>query len=185
MSRALDELHKSEGSKGLLRAFGLDRILTAEDDPQLWAAALARHWYAPVDAAMDPAALRFTVSRSASDDEAPAVTVGRSGMVELEVWCFERVDSDRLKVVQCPSQPVPSFMGMLMGGDPEAITGHGASWVRDLLEVLRPSVGQSRALVHAGMTAPLNAGSGETRVWVLAEDGTWSETDEIVAQWLA
>jgi hypothetical protein len=185
MSRALDELHRSEGPMGLLRALGLDQILTAEDDHRLWAAALARHWHAPVDADFNPAVLRFGVSRPVSDAEAPAVTVGRSGMVELEVWCFERIEGDRLRVVECRSQPALSFMGMLMGGDAEAATEHEASWVRDLLEVSRPSVDQTRALVHAGMTAPVNAGSGETRVWVRAEDGTWSETDEIVARWLA
>jgi hypothetical protein len=61
----------------------------------------------------------------------------------------------------------------------------GVAWVQDVLEVSRPSLGERTALVYAGMSAPVNAGSGETRLWDRAADGKWSETGEIVSRWLA
>jgi hypothetical protein len=185
MSEALHALYKSKGVMGLLRAFGLHQVLTARDDPALWAAALVRHWHAPGEAELQPAALRFGVSRPVPDDEARDVRLARSGMEALEEWCFERVEAGLLRVVDCKEQSAPSFMGMLMGGDPPAAASDTSSWVRDYLEVSRPSLGASRALVHAGMSAPPNAGSGETRVWARVDDGTWIETDEVLARWLA
>jgi hypothetical protein len=184
MSEALRILHKREGTMGVLRAFGLNRILSEEDDPALWAAVLIRHWYAPGEPELDPACLRFTVSKPLSGSAAREFKLGRSGMLELELWCFERVEPDRLRVVQCPEPPGLSFMGMVMSGGPGAAAQVG-SWVQDLLEVSRPSLGEALALVHAGMSAPVNAGSGETRMWARAEDGTWTETDQVVARWLA
>jgi hypothetical protein len=184
MSDALRVLYKREGTMGVLRAFGLHRMLSEEDDPALWAAALIRHWHAPIEPDLDPACLRFTVSRPVSGKAALEFKLGRSGMLELEVWCFERVEHDRLRVVQCPERPSLSFMGMLMSSSPGAAAQMG-SWVQDLLEVSRPSLGERAALVHAGMSAPVTAGSGETRLWARAADGTWFETDEVVAHWLA
>lgn len=184
MSEALDALYKSEGAMRLLRAFGLHRVLTPQDDPALWAAALARHWHAPGEPELQPAALRFGVSIPVPDGKARGVKATRSGMEALEEWCFERVESDRLRAVECQEQPGASFMGMLMGGNPSS-AGQAGSWVRDYLEVSRPSLGVSRGLVHAGMSAPLGAGSGETRAWVRAADGRWVETDEVLARWLA
>lgn len=184
MSDALKVLYKREGTMGVLRAFGLHRMLTDEDDPALWAAVLIRHWHAPAEPDLDPACLRFTVSRPVSAKAAHEFKLGRSGMLELEVWCFERVEHDRLRVVHCPEPPSLSFMGMLMNISPGAAAQMG-SWVQDLLEVSRPSLGERAALVHAGMSAPVNAGSGETRLWARAADGTWFETEEVVARWLA
>jgi hypothetical protein len=184
MSDALKVLYKREGTMGVLRAFGLHRMLTEDDDPALWAAALIRHWHAPGESELDPASLRFTVSRPITGKAASEFKLGRSGMLELEVWCFERVEPDRLRVVQCPEPPSLSFVGMLMSSGPGAAAQLG-SWVQDLLEVSRPSLGERAALVHAGMSAPVNAGSGETRLWARAADGTWIETDEVVARWMA
>jgi len=185
MSEAMKALYKREGAMGLLLAFGLHRILTDQDDPELWAAALIRHWHAPGEAEMQPGALRFGVGGPMVDDDARDADVSRSGMEALEGWCFERVEADRLRVVECQEQPAPSFMGVLMSGDTLAATGNTDSWVKDYLEVSRPSLGQTRGLVHAGMSAPLGAGSGETRAWVRADGGTWIETDEVLARWLA
>jgi hypothetical protein len=184
MSEALKVLYKREGTMGVLRAFGLNRILSEDDDPALWTAALIRHWHAPAEPELDPGALRFTVSRAVSGKAASEFKLGRSGMLELEVWCFERVEPDRLRAVQCPEPPSLSHMGMLMNSGPGAAAQLG-SWVQDLLEVSRPSLGEGTALVHAGMSAPVNVGSGETRLWARPEDGLWIETDEVVARWMA
>jgi hypothetical protein len=61
----------------------------------------------------------------------------------------------------------------------------GGAWVQDILEVSRPSLGERTAFVYVGMSAPVNAGSGETRLWGRAADGNWTETDEIISHWLA
>ena len=185
MSSVLDSLYEREGAAGVLSAFGLDRILTDQDDPEFWAAALRRHWHAPAESEMQPDALRFGVGRPVPDDDARDVRVSRSGMEALEEWCFERFEADRLRVVECQDQVTPSFMGMLMGSGSLAAAGDAGSWVRDYLEVSRPSLGESRVLVHAGMSAPVGVGSGETRAWVRADDGGWVETEEVLARWLA
>jgi len=185
MSSALDSLYEREGAAGILRAFGLDRILNDQDDPELWAAVLMRHWHAPGDAELQPSALRFGVGGPMPDDDARGARVSRSGMEALEEWCFERFEADRLRVVECQVQSAPSFMSMLMGSGSLAAAGDAGSWVREYLEVSRPSLGESRGLVHAGMSAPLGAGSGETRAWVRADDGRWVETEEVLARWLA
>ena len=184
MSDALDALFRGDGAMGVLRAFGLNRLLTDQDDPALWAAALMRHWHAPHEPELHLGGLRFGVGRIVPASMAGEVKPGRSGMEQLEVWCFERVESGRLRPMACPEQPGLSFMGALMGGGPGAAAEIGA-WVQDILEVSRPSLGERTALVHVGMSAPVNAGSGETRLWERAADGTWVETDEIVSRWFA
>ena len=175
MSEVLDALFRSDGAMGVLRAFGLNRLLTDQDDPALWAAALMRHWHAPQEPELHLAALRFGVSRTVPASLSGTVKPGRSGMQQLEVWCFERAEPNRLRPVACPQQPALSFMGALGGG----------AWVQDILEVSRPSLGERTAFVYVGMSAPVNAGSGETRLWDRAADGTWTETGEIVSRWLA
>jgi hypothetical protein len=184
MSEVLDALFRSDGAMGVLRAFGLNRLLTDQDDPALWAAALMRHWHAPQEPELHLAALRFGVSRTVPASLSGTVKPGRSGMQQLEVWCFERVEAGRLRPLACPEQPGLSFMGALMGGGPGA-AAQIASWVQDVLEVSRPSLGERTALVYAGMSAPVNAGSGETRLWARTADGNWTETDEIISHWLA
>ena len=183
MSAALEALYRSDGAMGVLRAFGLNRVLTEQDDPVLWAAALVRHWYAPGEAELHLAALRFGVSKLTPVPGVRGVKVGKGGMQELEVWCFELAEPGRLRPVACPEQPALSFMGSLMAGGLTA-TAQAGTWVQDILEVSRPSLSVSAALVHVGMLAPLNAGSGETRLWQRASNGTWIETDEVVSHWL-
>lgn len=169
---------------GVLRAFGLNRLLTDQDDAALWAAALVRHWHAPHEPELHLDGLRFGVGRTVPASLAGEVNPGRSGMQGLELWCFERVEARRLRPMACPQQPALSFMGALMSGGPGAAAQIG-SLVQDILEVSRPSLGESAALVYVGMSAPVNAGSGETRQWVRSAGGTWIETDEIVSRWLA
>ena len=169
--------------QGVLGAYGLDQVLTDQDDPHLWAAALIRHWPAPGDPDCEPSTLRFGVGRvaSAGDEAAP---MGRSGMVKIVSWCFERVDTDHLRAVPCSDAPRMSLMSMIASGNLSALGEPGASLVRDYLDVFRPTMGEGRALVHAGMSAPPNMGLGETHRWVQGEDGHWVETAEVVSRWL-
>lgn len=176
-----------EAALAVLRRYGLDAILTDHDDPALWAAAVARHWPAPDDPNLDAAALRFAIGRlpPAGGDEAGAST--RSGMETEDVWCFERVDAGHLRAVPCDDGPQVSFMfalAMASIGDGSALDDPQVYRGRLYLDLSRPSRHEARALVHAGTSAPGNAGIGETRVWCVDESGTWVETDEVVARWL-
>ena len=185
MTTVLRDLYSSKGALAVLQIFGLDRVLAEQDDPELWAAALVRHWPDPRDPEMDPTTLRFGLGRQVPDENVGGIVLGRSGLEQLEVWCFERVDAQRLRAVACAERPSISFGMMLMSGgalDPDAAQ---VSLVSDYLDISRPSQGQDRALVHAGTSVPLSAGTGETRHWERAEEGIWVETEEVFSRWLA
>ena len=173
------DLLATRGAMAVLRLYGLDRILTAQDDPALWGTILTQHWPAPGSPDMDPAALRFGIGKIPPDE---AHASPRSGLEEIETWCFERVDTGHLRVVQCEDRPQTSFMFALVTdtstSDPDLYRG------RMYLDVSRPSQGEERALVHWGISTPPNAGTGETRYWQVNDKGTWEETTETVSRWL-
>jgi hypothetical protein len=179
MTDARPALLAAGGAIAVLRLYGLDQILTAQDDPALWAAILMRHWPAPGSPDMDPAALRFGVGKIPLDE---ARASPRSGLEEIETWCFERVDAGRLRAAQCEDRPQVSFMSALVMGasmaDPQLYRG------RTYLDVSRPSRSEERALVHWGISTPPNAGTGETRYWQIGDRGDWEETEETVSRWL-
>jgi hypothetical protein len=173
------DLLAERGAIAVLALYGLDQILTAQDDPALWAAILIRHWPAPSSPDMDPTALRFGIAKIPSDE---ALASPRSGLEEIETWCFEPAGTDRLRVVPCMDRPQPSFMFALAMGasanDPGLLSG------RMYLDVSRPSQGEARALVHSGVSAPPNAGTGETRYWQIGDQGAWGETQQTASRWL-
>ena len=179
MTDIRQDLLATGGAIAVLRLYGLDRVLTEQDDPALWAAVLVRHWPAPGSPDMDPAALRFGIGKIPPDQ---AHASPRSELQEIETWCFERVDASRLRVTQCADHPQVSFMFALAMGasadDPDLYRG------RMYLDVSRPSQGQEQALVHWGISAPPNAGTGETRYWRIDDRGAWQETQEILSRWL-
>ena len=184
MSAELQELLEKKGTLAVLRVFGLEQVLTDQDDPGLWASVLAQYWPAPWEPDIVPATLRFRISRIISAGE-ESVQADRSGMVQIEEWCFERIDGDRLQVVECEDGPKLSFMATMASGNLSAINDPQASWVRDYLDISRPSDNHKKALVHKGMSIPPNAGSGETRYWEKIKDGSWVETEEVFSHWLA
>ncbi len=184
MPDPLRELLERKGALEVLRIYGLDRLLTDQDDAWLWACVLIHHWPAPWESDVEPAALRFGIGRVISEGEAGA-QVARSGMEHSEEWCFERVDADHLRVVECVEVQGVSFMMMVASGNLSAMSAPQASMVRDYLDISRPTYGQGKALVHKGMSVPPNAGVGETRYWKKEEDGSWVETEEVFSRWLA
>ena len=185
MSDTLGELLVQQGAGAVLRAFGLDEVLSEADDAQLWACAVARHWPAPGDPEMDPAALRFGIGQVVPGPEGAEAQGTKSGMASLAVWCFQRAGAGRLQAVACQERHSMGLMGMLISGNAAAIGDPGVSLVRDYLDLSRPSSGQDRALVHAGTSLPVNAGRGETCYWARQADGRWVETGEVFARWLA
>ena len=96
----------------LIHAFGLGSLLTEEDDPALWEAALGLHWSPPVDPNCMVEALRFDIGRQLKTGEQPVgeqneLHAKMRGLVDIEEWCFERMDERQLRVKPCPSSAPP------------------------------------------------------------------------------
>jgi hypothetical protein len=174
-------------ARARLARYGLDDLLTAQDDPVFWAAAVAQHWPPPESADLHPAELRFGLGRLPAGGAGEAVASTRSGLEVDEEWCFERVDAERLRAVPCQEHPQPSFLfavAMASSGEGAALNDPAIYQGRLYLDLSRPSRGQARALVHAGTSALGTAGRGETHVWAVDEEGRWEDTGEVVARWL-
>jgi len=195
-----DSTEQSAGypeSMAVLLAYGLDALLTEQDDPCLWAAALRQHWPAPGDPGCDGQILRFGIGRQIREgedlsDPTLSLHAGSRGMVEIEEWCFERVDPGRLRVTRCQPQtaanplwdmvPLADRLQGLLSGNPLPISpSPGLS----RLDVTRPSRGMAEAVVHSGLIAGPLAGSGAAVLWRRREDGSWAETEEVVVRWIS
>lgn len=187
----------------LIQIFGLDALLTAQDDPALWEAALSAYWPHPVDPACLVDALRFDVGRRLAEGEIPqdetnSLHATMRGMVDIVEWCFERVDDSHLRVKACPAPaapPVSSFLGaglsgMLMpaggvisAGQPAVPYTPPPQVVFIYLGVTRPSLGADQAVVYSATSAP-GVGDGKALLWQRQADGTWHPTDQRVAWWI-
>jgi hypothetical protein len=153
----------------IVRSYGLDRALTDEDDPVLWASALQKHWGSADDPEASPSSLRFAVLDFPENLESPGSGESHaspSGLKELEVWRFERNAMGLLQARRRKKEPEPFLP-------------------RDYLDVTRPSVGVSLALVHRGSQADWLAGSGQISRWERAPDGSWSEVGGPVIEWIS
>jgi hypothetical protein len=184
----------AEQAMAVLESYGLTAILTEQDDPTLWAAVVLKHWPKLDAPEMLPAALRFETGRILAEGEPPASN--RSGMADVEEWCFASDAPGRLRVKKCGDVPPIAPMGLMdilkatqAGGfnSPElqrTLGNPDYSPVRLYLTMSRPSKGQKTALVHNGMGGSPNIGYGETRVWKRVR-GKWVQTEEIVSRWLS
>lgn len=148
-----------------LQLYGLDHVLTDQDDPRLWAAALAKHWPRPDDPQLHDRPIfgsprfRFGIGNIPDESEkargAPMLTI-------IESWSFERTDDKHFRATR---------------GNPE--------YPHFILDISRPSVGTDMAWVLAGENPAPMIGYGEIKVWVRQEDGSWIETDEVVSAWIS
>lgn len=176
-----------------IQAFGLETLLTDQDDPELWEAALQTNWSLPIDPTCLVDALRFDLGRSLVEGETPQgekneLHAKMRGMVDIEEWCFERIDETHLKVKTCPeTTPPPVYLGMglsmmmTMGQqNPPPIV---AQVVFVYLGITRPSRDAAQAVVYSGSTAP-GVGDGKALIWRRNEDGGWEPTDQRVAWWI-
>ncbi len=149
-----------------LQLYGLEEVLTAQDDPRLWADALLKHWPAPNDPNLNVSRLTFGIGMKQDTNTRPA---GRdpSGMMIVEIWSFQRADENHLRAVRSDLET------------------RSSSYPEYILDISRPSAGRDSAFVHAGEhPAPL-IGYGETKLWMHPEDGRWVETDDLVSSWIS
>ena len=178
----------------ILQNYGLDFLITELDDLELWEAVLFKNWPAPdsPDCLVD--ALRFDIGRHLRDGEQPQGEENEQyakmrGMVDIQEWCFERVDDTHLRVKPCPSTtqaapsffPGPSLAAMMSGQVPFAPP---AQVVFMVLGISRPSRGVTQAVVYAASSVP-GAGEGNAFLWQRQEDGHWEQTDQRVAWWIS
>jgi len=176
-----------------LRAYGLDIIITEQDDPVLWEAVLSCHWPAPGDSSCMVEALRFDTGRQLQDGEQPQGEENEQyakmrAMVDIEEWCFERVGEAQLQVKVCP-KPVESggtfFQGM---GLMAVLSGQAdftppAQVVFIYLGISRPSKGTDQVVVYTASSAP-GLGDGAAYRWRRKASGAWEPSDQCLARWI-
>jgi hypothetical protein len=197
MSDSTEQSAGYQEPKAVLLAYGLDVLLTEQDDPGLWAAALRQHWPAADDPRCAEQILRFGIGRRIREgedlsDPTLSLHAGSRGMVEIEEWCFERVDPGRLRVTRCQPQtaasPLWDMMPMadkirgILSGSPPPVS---PPLCLSRLDVTRPSQNVDEAVVHSGTIAGPLAGSGAAVLWRRRDDGSWAETDEVVVRWIS
>jgi len=183
MANQLQEIIQTQGSLAVLKIYGLDQILSDQDDLSLWACVVAQHWLPPWHPELEPGAMRFGVCREVLPGETN-LPISRSGMHLLETWCFQPCAPDQLRVIPCELEEGVALRPIRSGRN---IADHkpGFPMVLDYLDISRPSYGQEMALVHKGISMRPKAGSGETRWWKRQDNCLWEETDEVFSRWIA
>jgi hypothetical protein len=175
-------------------AFGLEALLTDQDDPALWEAALRKHWPAPASPDCLVDALRFDIGRRLPEGELPQGEVNEQhfnmrGMVDIEEWCFERVAEAQLRIKSCPkaAETAPSAyfgmsVSMMMSG--QVPLNPPAQVVFMYLGISRPSRGLAQAVVYAASSAP-GVGDGAAHLWQRQTGGRWEQLNQRLAFWIA
>ena len=178
----------------MLQAYGLETLLTEQDDPELWEAALRRHWPKPDSPDCLVEALRFNIGRSLAEGEQPQGEANEQsaqmrGMVDIEEWCFERVGEAQLKFKTCPGA-APAAPVLLPGLGLEMMMVMGQAPVAPLpqtvfmyLGISRPSREAAQAVVYSAWSAP-GVGDGSAHLWQRQEDGRWEQSGQRVAWWI-
>jgi len=179
-----------------LQAFGLNTLLTEQDDPALWEAAVRLHWPAPDSPDCMVEALRFDIGRALADGELPQGETNEQhfkmrGMVDIVEYCFERVSQEQLKAKAYPAESAPvlvTFPGMglsnMMAGFGQASVPPPAQVVFMYLGITRPSMDVGQAVVYTAFSAP-GVGEGNAFRWRRSETGEWVPMDQRVARWIA
>ncbi|NMD30595.1 MAG: hypothetical protein GYA80_02635 [Chloroflexi bacterium] len=179
----------------LLQAFGLDTLLTGQDDPALWEMTLKQYWKAPDDPACMVDALRFDVGRRLGEGEQPQGETNQlhqtmRGMVDVEEWCFERVDPSHLRVKTCPANPPVIAPAILPGmGLQMMIPGQltpptpPVQLVFEYLGITRPSLNTTGVVVYSAISMP-GVGQGTAWLWQRDPAGSWHQTDQRIAWWI-
>jgi hypothetical protein len=140
----------TEKAQRYLQQYGLDAVLTPEDDPVLWACVLDEHWSPPLERfGSDVRYLRFSILGKRRSNST------KSGRVELEVWGFQWVEEgQRLKAVARRND-------------------RRAGYPIGYLDIQRPSRLRKSALVHQGHLSEPLMGMGWNYRWRREADGFW------------
>ena len=176
----------------LIQAYGLQPLLTEQDDPALWEAVLHKYWLSPQSAECMVSALCFNIGRRLMEGELPNGEANEQhakmrGMVDIEEWYFVRVDEAQLSIQSSPQNvatlraPFPGAgLAALMAGQ---FTVTSAASISSILGVSRPSRNAGLAVVYCKSSVP-GAGEGNAYLWQRQQDGQWQPTDRRVAWWI-
>lgn len=179
----------------MLKSYGLDSLLTEVDDADLWEAALAAHWPKVEDPALMVDTLRFLIGRAPDASEIPQGEenndhYNKYGLVDVEEWCFERVESKQLKVCKRSDTAAPAAplgTGLAMAGLPAGFMAFQAAAparILMLLGVSRPSLNAAQAVVFWGSIMP-GASEGKAEKWQKTAEQGWQPTGQLVTRWLS
>jgi hypothetical protein len=163
-----------------LSLYGLDRIVSDQDDPQLWAAVVAMYWPWPHAAEMDPVHYRFGIGQPAPNTE--------MRLQPTQVWAFERADAQRLQVCACPPSLITdAHLDKRLKAAVSISLLYCVSaeyWPYGAIVIARPSRQQTEVLAFAGFRMNGRMGWGHTEVWSPHKSDSWQAT-EAVAQWVS
>lgn len=185
--RGVGEDHAKMGALKLLAGYGLDRVLTEEDDPELWAAAVLEHWAPERIADRDYAALFFFVG--------PARALpGPSGRSGAERWVLEPAEGGGWRATnyeewEGPPNPTLGMQSLRRWQEKRGGPVKAGPLPRLLLGIERPSRGLDEARVHSGDFSTAGVGSGRVTFWRKRPGapgtGAWEETDRTFTGWRA
>ena len=176
------QMGQREEAIAFLQLYGLEKALTREDAPQLWAAIVSKLWPLPDHSGINERSLRFGVGKDAPKTEFK--------IQPFDAWCFERADITHLKLKQCDKHTftdagidrnlkdlvkTPLFNIAFMYPDFPYLS----------IVLIRPSKNKRRLAVYSGAQFGPRHGGGDTRVWVCQDDGSWQATDEVLASWVS
>ena len=152
----------------ILRAYGLDAVLTDEDDPELWRVLLRRYFPAPSGLRlMEPE--RFPCLTFA------VVLWSERMLRQIEVNLSRPRKSDYWRITRLPSGdlvPTKSRHTLLPYSHLE-------------LRVPRPTLGLAMTTVQFGARCSVTVGSGNFSTWAKSSDGIWSPTGVEFGHWVS
>lgn len=167
-------------ANSILQLYGLDQILSDQDDPQLWAIVLSESWTSPNNSKINVASLRFGIGRVALKTELK--------IQPFEAWGFEQVDFNRLRPKSYPVSPyTDADFDKTLHNSIKSILFYlpfvNTEYPRLSLVLTRPSKGEKEVLVFSGAQYAHNFGYGETCVWLYQSSGIWQKAEKPLKWW--
>jgi hypothetical protein len=180
-------------NKTWLLSFGLEKVITGQDDPELWEAALHRYWQSPDDPSILVDSLRFGTGRRLAEEEqacgeSNGLTSSQRALVDVEDWHFERTGDGQFIAMSYEGvAPVPPVIlpGMSFIAGIHGFTGQPVQGpvVFQYLSISRPSAEVDEAVVYSATSAP-GVGDGVSYLWKKKDNGLWEQTDTCLSRWV-
>jgi hypothetical protein len=171
-----------ETAVSLMQQYGIDTILTVEDDLELWEGVLQSHFPPLQEIETEMSGVRFGVGQPASTAKLKIQpTIG---------YGFARIDQDSARVIDTFTDEVvdADFDEALIRTVPMLLLYlnelHGHERPYRSIVVERPSKGKKRVLVYTAVKRRNNTGYGATCFWEYLPDGSWQQTKERLNWWM-
>ncbi|MEM7334296.1 MAG: hypothetical protein AAF490_19595 [Chloroflexota bacterium] len=167
----------------IVQRFGLNHLLTAEDDINLWAAVLKSEFRSSGNKFFDESENRFGIAQIA-----PATKLH---LQPIEGYCFQRKDEYYLQVVPCEPEeyqdadfdpeiaPIVPVRLLHIARIPKI-----DKRITRTLVLPRPSINKNRVPVYSGSSNKLGTGgSGTAWYWEKSGNGSWKNSYQIIERW--